>query len=90
MTPRVRILLAGGMLLGVALFSLLALATAYWPFQSTVEVVSPFLGLSILSSVGLSLILTGFLLPRTSVGGRERSKTTSTIDSLMEEIRRSR
>ena len=74
----------------VALFVVLALVTAYWPFQSVVQVVAPFLGVSILTSVGLSLILTALMLPRTSVGRRESSESASTIDSLLEEIRKPR
>jgi hypothetical protein len=55
-----------------------------------VQVIAPFLGIAILTSVGMSLLLTGLLLPRTSVGRRERSESASTIDSLLEEIRKPR
>jgi hypothetical protein len=85
-----RLAYAGAILLVVTLFILLALVTAYWPFQSMVQVIAPFLGIAILTSVGMSLLLTALLLPRTSVGRRERTESASTIDSLLEEIRKPR
>ena len=74
----------------VALFSLLALVTAYWPFQSVVQVIAPFLILSILTSVGLSLILTAFLTSRIAVVDREDPESVSVVDSLLSETGRRR
>lgn len=90
MTPRNGLLLTGTAVIIVALFSLLALVTAYWPFQSVVQVIAPFLILSILTSVGLSLILTAFLTSRIAVVDREDPESVSVVDSLLSETGRRR
>ena len=90
MPPRNGLLLTGTAVIIVALFSLLALVTAYWPFQSVVQVIAPFLILSILTSVGLSLILTAFLTSRIAVVDREDPESVSVVDSLLSETGRRR
>ncbi len=88
MTPRIRFLLAGAALVVAALFGLLALVTAYWPFQSVVEVIAPFLALSIFSSVGLTLILIALMLPQGRSGASALNEQASALDSLLSELRR--
>lgn len=88
MTPRNRFLVAGAGLVAVALFGLLATTTAYWLFQAVVQVMAPFLLMSILSSVGLSLILVAFLLPPTPVRDAHESDSLVAVDALLSEARR--
>jgi hypothetical protein len=88
MTPRVRILIAGIAFLVVALFALIGLADAYWPFQSVVEVIAPFLVLSILGSVGGTLLLVALLLPRGALQTSSYAEQASAIDSLLSEMKR--
>lgn len=90
MTPRNGLLLAGAALLAMTLFGLLALTTAYWPFQPEVEVIAPFLILSTLTSVGTSLLVVALLLPSRTAQRTERSETASAIDSLLSETKRGR
>ena len=88
MTPRNRFLVVGGTLLGVALIGLLATTTAYWPFQGVVQVIAPFLLMSILTSVGLSLILIAFLLPQQPARDAQESDSLNAVDALLSEARR--
>ena len=90
MTPRNGLLLAGAALLAMTLFGLLALTTAYWPFQSVVEVIAPFLILAILTSVGTSLLVVGFVFPGKIVREAEQGETAGAIDSLLAETKRGR
>ena len=90
MTPRNGLLLSGAALLALTLFGLLALTTAYWPFQSVVQVIAPFLILSILASVGTSLLVTALVLPARTAPKVEQSETASAIDSLLSETKRGR
>lgn len=90
MAPKLRLLLAGAAFIVLALFGLLSLTTAYWPFQSVVQVIAPFLALSILTSVGVSLILMALLLPLPTALASERMETTATIDTLLSETRKGR
>lgn len=90
MAPKLRLLLAGAAFIVLALFGLLALTTAYWPFQSVVQVIAPFLVLSILASVGVSLMLVALLLPLPTARTTDRAETTSAIDSLLSEVGRRR
>ncbi len=74
----------------MTLIGMLALTTAYWPFQSVVEVIAPFLILAILTSVATSLLITAFLLPERALREAESIETASAIDSLLSEVRRGR
>ena len=74
----------------MTLFGLLALTTSYYPFQSVVQVVAPFLTRSILKSVGTSLSIMALALPGKTAERQTRSESASAIDSLMAEIRRGR
>ncbi len=88
MAPRNELLLAGATLLALALFGMLALTTAYWPFQSVVQVIAPFLLLSILTSMGTTLLVIGFILPSRTGGRTERADAASAIDSLLLEMKK--
>jgi hypothetical protein len=87
MAPGMRFLLAGVTFLVVALFALLALVTSYWPFQSVVQVIAPFLVLSVLTSIGTTLILAAFLFPRAPPGSSGPVEQTSAIDWLLSEMK---
>ncbi len=89
MTPRTGLLIGGSVFVLMALVALFAIATAYWPLQTVVQVIAPFLGVSILASVGLSMIFTALLLswqPKV----REAKETTAVLDSLLSESKRRR
>ncbi len=88
MAPRMRFSLAGAAVLVVALISMMALVAGYWPFQSVVQVIAPFLVISILTSVGMTLLLTAFLLPRDVSRASPVHDATSALDSLLDEVRR--
>ncbi len=79
--------MAVGGLVVLALLGLLTLTTVFWPFQTAVQVIAPFIAVSILSSVGATLILTAFLLPRTFPGAGPND-ATGAIDSLLSESKR--
>ncbi len=81
-------LLAGATLVGASLVALVAIAAAYWPLQAVVQVVAPFIGVSILASVGLSLLFTSLLFPKTGVRRGPDSDTVSALDSLLTETKR--
>lgn len=83
-----RLLLAGVTLVVVAVFTLLAVTTAYWPFQPAVQVIAPFLGISIFTSVGVSLIFASLLLRGEPQKPSESADSTSVLDSLIAETRR--
>jgi len=87
-SPKLALLVCSIGLLLLAVIGLVALIGAYWPFQPAVEVIAPFLVISILTSVGLSLALVAFLLPGREPRGPERSEAASAIDSLLSETRR--
>ncbi len=88
MTPRNRFVLAGATLMTAALIGLLATLMAYWPFQSVVQVIAPFLLMSILVSVGSCLVLVAFLLPAAAVSRARESDSLSAVDALLSEVRR--
>lgn len=88
MTPRIRLLLAGASLLVAAVFSLLGLATAYWPFQSVVQVIAPFLVVSVLASVGTTLVLVACVVPGRVPGASGSNDSTSVVDALLSEMKR--
>ncbi len=96
MLPRTRLLLAGAASVAVALIALVEVTTAYWPLQSVVQVMAPFIGISIFASVGLSLVFVALLLPKEpgqhTPGDRPpgREEYTSTIDSLLSRSRKGR
>lgn len=61
---------ARGKLLGSGLTALIlavlvigALASLYWPFQTSVQIVAPFIVVGILVAIGISAILAAFFLP---------------------------
>lgn len=84
---RTALLIAGSLFIGLALLFLAAVSTMYWPLQSVVQVMAPFLAVSILASVGLSLFITALLVPQSTGSG---SETTSVIESLLSETNRRR
>ncbi|HYM38859.1 MAG TPA: hypothetical protein VEY12_01770 [Thermoplasmata archaeon] len=88
MSTKGRMLIAGTTLIAASMIALLAIAAAYWPLQTVVQVVSPFLGVSILASVGLSLVLTSLLLPKAPTRRRQDSEAMSALDSLLSETKR--
>ncbi len=88
MTPRTGLLIGGAAFVTVALIAVVAVATAYWPLQSVVEVIAPFLGVSILASVGLSLIFTALLLPWQPAVRNRADESTEVLDSLLSETKR--
>ena len=90
MSPRMRLLVIGSAFLLFAVFGLLALVTAYWPFQAAVEVLAPFLVISILTSVGVTAILVSLLLPTMGQGRPGASESVSALDSLLSETGRRR
>jgi len=90
MTPRIQLLLGGASLIIVALVGFLTLATEYWPFQPVVQVIAPFLALSVLISVGLSLIFTVLLTSQSRSRSPSANDQTWTIDSLLDETKRRR
>ena len=85
-----RLMVVGSALLLFALFGLLALVTAFCPFQGVVQVIAPFLVISILTSVGVTAILISLLVPTLGQGGSDRSDPVSVIDSLLSETGRRR
>lgn len=81
-------LLAGVAALAVAVISLIEVSTAYYPLQPVVQVIAPFLGISIFTSVGISLVVIALLLPRGTEQHREQVDMPSAIDSLLSQSRR--
>ncbi len=87
MSPGNRFLVAGAALIVFAAFLLFNVAVTYWPLQPVVQVVAPFLGISILASVGLSLILTALLTPWPASGGDGETEVGSTVDPKQPETK---
>ena len=88
MTPKNRLLIAGVSFIALTFFGLLALTTAYFPFQSVVQVVAPFIVLSIFVSIGVCLILIALLVPFPGQSISREREEVSAVDSLMAETRR--
>ncbi len=80
--------MGGALFVLMALAALAAIATAYWPLQSVVEVIAPFLGVSILASVGLSMIFTALLFSWEPTVRSQRDESTEVLDSLLSETKR--
>ena len=88
MTSKNRLLVAGMALMAKALLGLFALTTAYWPFQSVVQVVAPFIVLSIIVSVGACLLVIALLVPFPDQIVSPGRDELSAVDSHMAETRR--